>query len=254
MQRIPYRELSRFLREVAAPADTATVEEVVAYVARAFDTPYVGVTLIREGGRRFEAIGASHDAVRRAAELQHVLQDGPCVDPPVASRTEVSERLAADPRWPRWAPRAAALGLGSFVASEIHCPRDRIGLLAVFGAADRTFSRDDVELAHVLATHAGTAVQTAGEVDGFTVAPDTRILVGQAQGIVMNQFRLDADRALSALRHLSHNQGISLVRLAQQIVSDATADDDNSYMARRAARRRAWLDQQLGHPGQQAEQ
>ena len=172
----------------------------------------------------------------------------------MASRTVVCERLAADPRWPRWAPRAAALGLGSFVAAEIHCPRDRIGLLAVFGAADRTFSRDDVELAHVLASYAGTALQAAGEIDGFTVARDPRILIGQAQGILMHQFRLDTDRAFSALRHLSHDSGISLVRLAQQIVSDATASDDNSYMARRAARRLAWLDQQLGHPGQQAEQ
>lgn len=252
MQRIPYRELSHLLQQIAdAPQAGATVKQVVAYVARAFDTPYVGVTLIREEGRRFEALSPTHDVVRRAVELQHVLRDGPCVDAPAESRAVVSEHLASDPRWPRWAPQVGGLGLGSLLWSEIHCPRDRIGSLAVFASPGRAFSRDDVELAHVLSAHAGAALQHAGEIDGFTVAPDTRILIGQAQGILMNQFRLDADRAFSALRHLSHDRGASLVELAERIVSDATADD-NSYMARRAARRREWLGQQLGRSGQDA--
>lgn len=208
--------LLRSLVEFTTVADT--VEQITAYAAEAFDTPFVGTTLIRKGGKKFETAGPTHPAVREADELQHQLREGPCVDASVESRTLVSNDLVADPRWPTWAPRIAGLGLGSVLSSEIHSAAGRVGALNIYGAGPRTFSREDIDLARLLAGQAGVALRVTEKVEQLTTALGSRTVIGQAQGMLMNQYKLDGDRAFAVLKRLSQDRNIRLASVARQIV------------------------------------
>ena len=212
-------DLLRSLVESSTVADT--IEQITQFAAEAFETPYVGTTLIRKGGRRFQTAGPTHPSVKEADELQDRLGEGPCVDAATEVRTVVSNALATDPRWPTWAPRTAELGLRSVLSSEIHSSTGRIGALNVYGGGPRTFTPEDIELAQVLSAHAGVALRVSEKVEGLTTALDSRTTIGQAQGIVMNEFGLDADRAFAVMKRISQDRNIRLVTIAEQIVAGA---------------------------------
>lgn len=196
-----------------------TVDQITAFTAQTFDTPYVGTTLIRNGGKRFETAGPTHDAVKVADDLQDELHEGPCVDAALESRTLVSNDLASDPRWPRWGPRIVHLGLRSILSSEIHSEAGRIGALNVYGDGRREFTREDMETAQLLAAHAGVALRVAEKVEGLMTALDSRTVIGQAQGILMNQYSLEQDKAFAVLKRLSQDRNIRLAEIARRIVA-----------------------------------
>jgi GAF domain-containing protein len=210
-------DLLRSLVESATVAET--IEQITAFAADTFDTPFAGTTLIRKQGKRFETAGPTHPTVRQADELQDELREGPCVDASLESRTLVSNDLASDPRWPAWAPRMAGLGLRSVLSSEIHSVAGRIGALNIYGSGPRTFTREDMEVARLLAAQAGVALRVTEKVENLTTALDSRTVIGQAQGMLMNQFRLDADHAFSVMKRLSQDHNVRLVRIAERIVA-----------------------------------
>jgi len=57
-----------------------------------------------------ESVAYSSDLILRADELQYELGESPCLDAVWTNGVFVIPDLAADGRWPRWAPAAADLG------------------------------------------------------------------------------------------------------------------------------------------------
>lgn len=195
-----------------------SVSHVVGYAAHTFDTGLAGITLIRNGGKSFETAGPTSPVIRQADDLQARLREGPCVDAAVESRHTVSNDIASDPRWPRWGRQAAELGLGSIMSSELHAGDHRIGALNVYGPRGREFTQEEVETAQVLAYHASAALKTARQIEGLTVALDSRTVIGQAQGILMERYKVDSDRAFTILRRHSQQENVRLNRLARELV------------------------------------
>ena len=211
--------LSRLLAEIAeSPSVEGSIDQIVAFTAQTFGTDHAGVTLIRDRGRRFETAAPTTPAVRHADELQNDLREGPCVDAAVESRSVVSNDVARDPRWPAWGPRVAELGLESVLSSELHAGGSRIGALNVYGAHDQQFTHEDIELGQLLAQHASVALKFVERIDGLHVALDSRTLIGQAQGMLMERYGIDADRAFAVLKRVSQDENIRLVKVAGSIV------------------------------------
>jgi GAF domain-containing protein len=214
------RSLLQLLNDLAeTPTTDETVEQAVAFAAQTFSTPYAGATLIRDRGRRFETVGPTHDDVRRADHLQDELDEGPCVDAAVESRTVVSNDVVSDRRWPHWGPRIAGLGLASVLSSEIHADGQRVGALNVYGGSGHEFTREDMEVAAVLAQHVSVALRFARQIEGLHAALDSRTVIGQAQGVLMERYGVDADRSFSILRRFSQDRNIRLVEIARAVVA-----------------------------------
>jgi GAF domain-containing protein len=212
-------DLSRLLAEIAeSPSAEGSIDQIVAFTAQTFGTEHAGVTLIRDRGRRFESAGPTSPAVRRADELQDRLREGPCADAAVESRFVVSNDVACDPRWPEWGPRAAGLGLESVLSSELHAGGSRIGALNVYGAQGREFTHEDIELGQLLAQHASVALKFVEQIGGLHVALDSRTLIGQAQGMLMERYGIDADRAFAVLKRVSQDENVRLVKVAASVV------------------------------------
>lgn len=203
-------------------ADTVeqTVEQIAAFAAHAFGTAHAGVTLIPSTGSRFRTAGSTDSLVRSADELQNELSEGPCVDAATTSRSVVSNNIRFDPRWPSWGPKVAALGLGSILSSELHAGGRRLGALNVYGPADHEFTREDIELGQVLAQQAAVALRFSTKIEGLTVALDTRTVIGQAQGVLIERYKVDPERAFAILKRFSQEQNVRLVEIARRVVTD----------------------------------
>ena len=203
----------------AAPTPTETAEQIVDYVCDQLDADDAGITLLRTRGR-LGTVAATNSLVEHADALQYELHEGPHRDSSWHGETLVVNCLAGDGRWPRWAAKMAALGVSSALAAELTTvENERIGSINVYWTRHRTLTADDVAFVNIFARHAALALSSAMNEANLNVAMDTRKLIGQAQGILMERFRLDEAKAFEVLRRYSQDHNLKLRRVAEYLVS-----------------------------------
>jgi AmiR/NasT family two-component response regulator len=70
----------------------------------------------------------------------------------------------------------------------------------------------------VLAGHLAVSLAAGREIDQRATAMHSRTVIGQAQGILMERFGLDADRAFDYLRRTSMTTNRKLSVVAEELV------------------------------------
>jgi GAF domain-containing protein len=213
------RALSSVARDLAAePDEEQTLTRLTGIAVELIDTCVsASVTLLTRRGQH-RSVAATDQATIRADLRQYELDEGPCV---VAAADQVdvySGDVAHDDRWPRWGAEAVELGFHSTLAIQLFTSTQVYGALNLYGKERYAFSPDMQELVNALAAHAAIALATQREVDGLNVAVRNRTVIGQAQGIVMERFGLDAQRAFELLTRLASMQERRVTAVAQDIV------------------------------------
>lgn len=183
---------------------------------------YAGISLWRSGAR-FETLASTHQLVLDLDELQYALEEGPCIDA-MRDHTKIwVEDLSVETRWPKYGPRAVALGVVSHLGLELFTEDNTIGGLNLYADAPHAFDRDTPVIAHLFVTHAAHAMGKAMKQQQLNESISSRTVIGQAMGIVMERYTLDDDRAFSFLKRTSQDSNTKLVDVAQQIVAEANA-------------------------------
>lgn len=228
MGRIPDMPDEALARLALELSQTATVEQtaqqIVAFGMRTVGTQFAGITMLRGRGR-FETVGPSAPVVVDADQSQYDLREGPCVDASTTSQTIMSADLSLDPRWPRWGLAAVALGFRSILSAELRAGGQRIGALNLYGAKVRQFTDQDVDTARLFAQHAAAALANITLREGLQNALDTRTVIGQAQGILIERFEIDADRAFAILRRYSQDGNVRLYDVCRRLVDTLDLPD-----------------------------
>jgi GAF domain-containing protein len=211
-------QLAEFAQALTAAEDfDDTAEQLIVYAVQAVGADSGGITMLRGRGR-LETFGATSPVVVEVDAAQYALQEGPCVDAATDSTLVVSGCLATDARWPRWGPCAASAGMGSVLSAEMHGREGRIGALNLYGERESAFSDDDAELAGVLAAQAAALMAVMSSEEGLRSAMETRTLIGQAQGMLMERFDIDAQRAFSVLSRFSQQANVKLRDISADLV------------------------------------
>lgn len=210
----------RELAELSVSNDdlAETAESVVTLACETLDCQYAGLSVFRAGGT-FETLAPTDPIVIEADQMQYELREGPCVEAAWEDTTFLSHDLAADPRWPNWGPKAAALGFGSMLAARLSIGEQTIGALNLYSTEVRDYSTDDRETAVIFASHAAATLVSVRERENLKNAIEGRTLIGQAQGILMSRFDLDADKAFSVLRRFSQAQNVKLRGVAELVIA-----------------------------------
>lgn len=215
------RELARLVERLHhAPDPVRTAEEVVTYAREQLSADFAGISLIRSGGR-LQTVAPTDPLVEAADHLQYELREGPCQDSAWQGSTMISQDLAADPRWPLWAPKAVALGIGSALGAELvnKAGDRRLGAVNLYWATPRVITTDEVSFAHLMTRHAALALDASLTVEGLNIALDGRKRIGQAQGILMERHGLDEEQAFAVLKRYSQDNNVKLRDLAEQLVA-----------------------------------
>jgi AmiR/NasT family two-component response regulator len=74
-------------------------------------------------------------------------------------------------------------------------------------------------MGYVVAAHTAVAVANRREVQQLHEALESRTVIGQATGILMERFGLDSDAAFGVLRRLSQTHNIKIHSLAGDLVA-----------------------------------
>ena len=213
-------EFARLAQDLrAAPTPTRTAEQIVDYVRQQLHADHAGITLIRN--HHLETVAATDQLVRLADAFQYELDEGPCRDSSWERQTLLVGDLTTDGRWPQWASMVTALGIESVLAAELTGNGTRrLGSINVYWTRRRTFTADDIAFVNIFARHAAIALAHSLDEAGLYMALDSRKLIGQAQGILMERYGLDEARAFEVMRRVSQDQNIKLRDIAANLVAN----------------------------------
>ncbi|WP_167736201.1 GAF and ANTAR domain-containing protein [Nocardioides sp. 503] len=178
----------------------------------------VGISIVHRDGR-VETDACTDDRAARADQLQYEIGEGPCLDAVWQEQTTHTPDLMLDARWPRWGPQVAAeTGLRSVLAFQLFTTEDTLGALNVYSSQVDAFTLEDREDGLALAAHVAIAVSSAARIQQLNQAMDTRTVIAQATGIVMERFDLDGARAFQVLSRLSSRSERKLRDVAAEVV------------------------------------
>lgn len=200
-----------------APGLEETVDAVVQFALQALSCTYAGVALHTNGRPEFPAV--TDPVVAEIYQLQLQQHEGPLIVSMRERATVLIRDTETDERWPEWSAKVASLGVRSVLdVPLVLSGAATVGVLGLYSPVPDGFDESDEAVAHILARHASVAVATARREENLAAAVDARKLVGQAMGILMERFDLDADRAFAVLRRYSQNTNRKLRDVAQELI------------------------------------
>ncbi|MCV7011839.1 GAF and ANTAR domain-containing protein [Mycolicibacterium madagascariense] len=167
-------------------------------------------------------IAASLDAAQQLA------QRGPCLEAISTRRVIRCDDLRTDLRWPQFAPRARTAGVHSVMSCPIDTPGTDGATLSLFGFRAGAFGSESEAVGAVLASHASMMFLNQRQERQFKAALATRDVIGQAKGMIMERFGVDADDAFSMLKTLSQEMNSPVRVLAARFVNSARRGQDST--------------------------
>jgi GAF domain-containing protein len=215
-------EMALSIHEEATVAET--VERVLDFARSAVDCSHAGVVFVH-AKQRIETVASTEALVARLHAREMDLGEGPDLSILGDRTTVLVDDTHQEERWPAWASAAAEAGLRSMMGVRLYTSKRTIGSLNLYDSRPHHFSASDLQVAHVLARHAAVAMWRVQESDHLWQAIDARKLIGQAQGILMERYDLDDERAFEVLRRYSQNSNVKLRDVAQMVVDTRSLPD-----------------------------
>lgn len=211
--------MAELARAVAVPqsAEDIFAEVTSAAVELIPGVDTAGILLIGKGGT-FESHATTTDLPHELDELQHLLQEGPCMSAALDDVVVRTDDFREESRWPAYSAAVAKLGVLSGLSFRLYTSQRTAGALNLFGFEPTEWSMDSVTTGAVLAAHAAAAVMAHRQGEHLNSALASRDRIGQAKGIIMERFRVDDVRAFELLRKLSQDSNTPLVQVAQQVI------------------------------------
>ncbi|MDT5092442.1 MAG: hypothetical protein QOH60_1805 [Mycobacterium sp.] len=216
-------KMAELARRVAAPSSVDDVLKSVTSTALEIipGVDVAGVLLISKGGK-FETHAGTSDLAGELDRLQQVFQEGPCVEAAIDELIVRTEDFEGEQRWPRYAQSVVKLGIRSGLSFKLYTSESTAGALNLFGFEPHVFDSQSEAVGSVLAAHAAAAILASRRGEQLESALTSRDLIGQAKGIIMERYKVDAVRAFEMLRELSQTSNTKLVDIAQSVVDSST--------------------------------
>ena len=155
---------------------------------------------------------------------QDELREGPCYYEITESPHVISRDLRVDPRFPTFGQAAVEVGILSQAGLRLFKTGRAVAALDLYSTQIAAFE-DLTRLDRLFAHQAATALNYARELDNLHEALQTRTVIGQAVGILMERFGLEDQQAFAYLTRLSSTQHVKLRQLAEEIVADRSSAD-----------------------------
>jgi transcriptional regulator with GAF, ATPase, and Fis domain len=227
--------MTELTKQFAQPTEIdVTLRGVTASAVDLIDGVESADVLLVVGAELFRSIAATSQLAIEIDDLQKRFREGPCLDAAIGNPMVMSNDLREDSRWPRFAGAAVAAGVHSLMSFQLYTHNARMGALNLFGLKPDVFTIQNEAVGAMLATHAAVALIADDERLQFRSALASRDIIGQAKGIIMERFDVDAVRAFELLKKLSQNTNTRLALVAEELVSRGPEPIPRNKMRSRA--------------------
>lgn len=201
----------------------ADSETVIAELAEhaAVEIPgaqYAGVTVTRNG-KHIDTPAATHKWPLLLDEIQQRHREGPCLTAAWEEKTVHLANMETDERFPLYARDALAqTPIRSVMAFQLWIAGETMGALNVYAEKPNVFSAETREIGLVFAAHSSVAWNAARRDEQFKRALASRDVIGQAKGMLMERYGINAIQAFDLLRKLSQDSNTPLIQVATDLV------------------------------------
>ncbi|WP_410602918.1 GAF and ANTAR domain-containing protein [Amycolatopsis sp. lyj-90] len=228
-------ELTRLLLVASTPAQV--LQQVIDAAYRVVPgADLVSITLRAPDGT-FHTPVSTGEVALELDEVQYRAGTGPCVDAAAdGSPGHIrSDDLANETRWPDFSLATVRHGFTSILSTVLvpdAKPPKLPGALNIYGRRPAAFDAAAQDMALLLATHGSLALAATSAVSRADLearhlrrAVESRDVIGQAKGILMQRRGLTADEAFDLLRRTSQDLNVKLAELAATLATRHTELD-----------------------------
>ena len=185
---------------------------------------YAGVTVTRNA-KQIDTPAATHKWPILLDEIQQRHREGPCLTAAWDEKTVHVADLETDDRFPMY--RRDALEqtpIRSVMAFQMFIAGETMGALNVYAEQPNAFGQVSRDMGLIFAAHSSVAWNAARRDEQFKRALASRDTIGQAKGMIMERYGVDAVQAFEVLRKLSQDSNVPLVKVATELVAKAQSD------------------------------
>jgi GAF domain-containing protein len=192
-------------------------------------------------GQAVRTVAHSDDTVLDLDRRQQETSEGPCLAALADRAVVYVGDLADDDRYPRFASAATDSGIRTVLAYPLVADGMQ-GALNLYGRVPNAVGAIDRAKGAILAVLAGVAIGAASQRQedqahnlDLEQALISREVIGQAQGILMERERINADQAFDILRRASQHLNQKLRDVAQSLVDTGESPDTGDPTPQRPA-------------------
>jgi GAF domain-containing protein len=211
-------ELSELARHLQAEDDVdAILDEVVRAAVQLVPGTDEGSISVVSGRRKVTSQSASSDLPAQVDALQGEVGQGPCMSAAYEQQTVRVPDMAHEQRWPDFARRASELGAASMLSFQLYVEGDNLGALNLYSRTPNAFDDESENVGLMFASHAAVAFADTRKLEQLQAGIDTRDLIGQAKGILMERYAIDAGQAFTLLTRISQRRQRKIRDLAEEL-------------------------------------
>jgi len=213
-------EQVRRLTASLAPGDLeTTLRRITGAAVEVLPDVTAASITVKHGDGTLETYAATEDFLLNVDAVQYELQEGPCYESATDTVHVTAPHLAADERFPRYAPVAVAQGIRAQAGIRLFDPPKSNGALNLY--SDREGAFEDLGVLEQLFAHqSAMALDYARQIDQLQEAVQSRQMIGQAVGMVMERYDLKDANAFAVLTRLSMERNVKLRVVAQEILAE----------------------------------
>ncbi|HST47962.1 GAF and ANTAR domain-containing protein [Jatrophihabitans sp.] len=169
------------------------------------------------GPGRLAAQATSGTETLQVVDLQNEVGEGPGLDAVSQPEPVWVPDLATEDRWPLFTPAARELGVASMLCTPLVTGDRVLGALNLAASRPHAFNEESQAMASLFAAHATIALAGQEWHRNLTTALDSRDVIGQAKGILMERFRVTPDAAFALLVKASQRTHTKLRTISEEL-------------------------------------
>ncbi|OBI50741.1 response regulator receiver protein [Mycobacterium kyorinense] len=211
-------DLIQALQQQETDADMVLGELTESAVKSVPGAQYAGITIATRNGKVRTASATGRYPVL-LDEIQGRHEQGPCLSAAWEQHMIRIKDMTLEHRWPAYCRDAIAeTPIRSIMSFQLFADHQTMGALNFYAERPNVFDYEATELGLIVATHTALAWNLVRRDEQFRSALASRDIIGQAKGMIMERFKIDAVQAFELLKRLSQSSNTPLVVVARQLV------------------------------------
>jgi GAF domain-containing protein len=185
----------------------------------------VGLMLADDQGA-LRWVTATNQAEQAFERAERDLGEGPCVDAFTAGQVVWTADLRNDPRWPRLGPAARTNQIRGVLSAPVVLDGQPIGTCNALTTETRSWTEADAGAVSAFAVMLGRLISSITDARHKTeltaqlqFALNSRVLIEQAKGVLMEREGIDARRAFELLRRRARSSERRLADVARELLA-----------------------------------
>jgi ANTAR domain len=151
-------------------------------------------------------------------DIQRSCYEGPCLSAARHSRVVRIDDLSTDDRWPQYSREAVAVTpIRSMLSLHLFAHRPRSASLNLYSEQVNAFGEESANLGLVFAAYTTLIWSMLSRDQQYRRGLSSRDTIGQAKGMLMERFHIDADAAFDLLRRRSQESNTPVITLARRL-------------------------------------